>query len=866
MKALTDSDKIDTLPFSEAQQEAIVGWCLLDSVFFIKCQERIKPTWFTYNSLVATVFDQLVKFYQSHGRYIKSPDELMGEPFFLEQSLTDKEKFKTTIGHCMLSTRKFDIETLKKYLTGFIRLSLFKESIQGAASLYNAKGFSDAYHKTKQRLQEIEKATFEDDAMVVSFANPSAYLNEEAQMMEGAISTGSSVLDKALGGQEVDTIVDGQVRKTVRGGLMKGECTAILAPTNSGKCLGKDTPVLMYDGTIKKVQDIVTGDQLMGPDSKPRTVLGTTRGLGPLYEISPNAGGMNWICNDVHVLSLKRTIASATHPAGSIVNISVKDFLQQNKEFQRSYKLWRSSVIFPEQKQDIPAYILGLWLGDGHSAAPRITTMDQEVVDSLKEYARSINCKVTYTYGKNSGKANTYNISGQNGINFFLKALQEKQLINNKHIPKEYLTGSRQQRLELLAGLVDTDGHVQNGYIDFIQKSEILANQTAYVARSLGFKVSITICKKSIRSTGFIGTYYRLTISGNISDIPTRIKRKQNFTNAKKNPLTCGFTVKSLGIGEYYGFELDGDHLFLLGDFTVTHNTTLMITLMRHAIYQGKKVLFYAHEGRKEAIRKTLLAAMLGINKRQLQYLEEKGMRKELNEVSNYIDTHITYVHYVKSLSMFVEDVIEDIKRRNEEHKLKYGVGYDLVVDDYPAKLKSRALSRQQVPLRAELAYIYDAFNLLSGEIQVHCLVAAQTNREGYKNNNAPTEGDAYLDIDSIGESYGIGQNMANMISLNRSAADKKHELLHITVIKSRENITHLTVHTRTDYSCGLTHGDANMFERFGKELKPIGLVSYLDDTNQIKKSEDVDAYIKQLETDYKTLLEVKNGAFGAHV
>jgi hypothetical protein len=787
----------------------------------------------------------------------------MGEPFFLEHTLTEREKYLTTVANCLMSTHKFNLETLRRYLTGFIRISLFKESIQGAANLFKVKGFDDAYVKTKERLQEIEKATFEDDAMVIRFINPELWLADEAKDMENAISTGSSVLDGALGGNIVEIERDGKKDKIIKGGMFKGEATAILAPTNTGKCLGKDTPVLMFDGTVKNVQDVVVGDQLMGPDSKPRLVLGTTIGYGPLYKITPNAGGISWICNDVHVLSLKAGYNNGYRKKGDILNISLNEYLQKCSDFKRCSRMWRTAIDFKEKRLEIPPYILGLWLGDGNSDSARFTTMDNEVVEAISSYADEIGCHVTINNNTNSGRAKMYAISNNHHGNPFLTALRGLGLINNKHIPHQYLTGSTEQRLQLLAGLIDTDGYISNGIIDFVQKSKILADNVAFLARSLGFKVTMKNVIKTIKSIGFTGNYFRLTIAGAVSCLPLRIKRKRNKSDAKKNPLTCGFSVDFVGKGKYYGFELGGDHLFLLGDFTVTHNTTLMLTIARHAIYQGKKVLLITHEGKPTSIRRTILASMMGMNKRELLTMSASGTAKILDEVSKYIEDHMTYIHYSKALEMYVEDVVAEIRKRDSELRLKTGKGYDLIIDDYPAKLKSRVLSKQQVTSRVELAYIYDAFNMLASELKTHCLVAAQTNREGYKANRSASEGDMYLDIDSISESYGIGQNIANMLSLNRSNNDKRLEILHLTVIKSRDNITHQTIHTRTDYGAGLTHGDSNMFDKFGSRCRPVGhLIGYLDESSDVKKSEDVDAFIKSMENDAKVLEDAKSGAF----
>ena len=92
-----------------------------------------------------------------------------------------------------------------------------------------------------------------------------------------------------------------------------------------GKCLGKGTPVLMYDGTIKSVEDIVPGDILMGPGSKPRNVLTTTVGKGPLCRIVPTKGD-SWICNYDHILTLTGC-KGVRGVDGKTVDISVKDYL-----------------------------------------------------------------------------------------------------------------------------------------------------------------------------------------------------------------------------------------------------------------------------------------------------------------------------------------------------------------------------------------------------------------------------------------------------------------------------------------------------------------------------------------------------------
>jgi hypothetical protein len=95
-------------------------------------------------------------------------------------------------------------------------------------------------------------------------------------------------------------------------------------PCGRGKCLGKNTPILMYDGTIKMVQDICVGDILMGDDSTPRNVLTLARGREMMYKIN-GTNDCDYIVNESHILSLKY---SKYINNNDVLDISVKDYLK----------------------------------------------------------------------------------------------------------------------------------------------------------------------------------------------------------------------------------------------------------------------------------------------------------------------------------------------------------------------------------------------------------------------------------------------------------------------------------------------------------------------------------------------------------
>ena len=224
--------------------------------------------------------------------------------------------------------------------------------------------------------------------------------------------------------------------------------------------------------------------------------------------------------------------------------------------------------------------MVGYWLGDGASKSAVITSQDSTVL---------------HYFHRNLGKYNlfldhvshySYRIKGPKP-NYFFKTLRDLKLIGNKHIPHIYKCNSREIRLQVLAGLLDSDGSAIIGGWDFCQKSETLFDDVVFLARSLGFACYKQKCKKTCTNAPGgpkTGTYFRCSISGiGTEDVPCKVPRKKIEPREQiKNVLNVGIKVERLEVGEYFGFEIDGNHRFVLGDFTVTHNTTVALALSAH--------------------------------------------------------------------------------------------------------------------------------------------------------------------------------------------------------------------------------------------------------------------------------------------
>lgn len=347
--------------------------------------------------------------------------------------------------------------------------------------------------------------------------------------------------------------------------------------------MAKGTRLLMHDGTLKLIEDVVIGDKLMGPDSKYRKVLSTCTGFGKMFKVTPKKGD-SYVVNEDHVLSLRHLKDPFIGNKAPIVNISIRDYLKQSKKFKDTHRGWRTGVDW-ESRSHLPIdpYLIGLWLGDGCMNKACITTGDVEIKEYLFNFAKSNGLGVRVS----PNSENSENIfikkliNETTYLNPLKKVLKDLGILNNKHIPHVYKTASRLDRLKLLAGLVDTDGYLHRKGFSFTLKSEKLLDDIVFLARSLGFSAYKTVVSKKCHNNDKIGVYYATGIYGATDQIPCRVARKKSGVRTiLKSPTSVGISVEQVEDNDYYGFELSGDGLYLLDDFTVTHNTAIFSSIV----------------------------------------------------------------------------------------------------------------------------------------------------------------------------------------------------------------------------------------------------------------------------------------------
>ena len=449
--------------------------------------------------------------------------------------------------------------------------------------------------------------------------------------------------------------------------------------TGSGGCHAINTEILMYDGTIKLVQDININDLLMGDDSTPRTVLNLIRGKEMMYKITNNKNE-SYIVNENHILCLKYAAKKRIQDRKErqsfiirwfdninikvncktfsyknknkkeafdnanmflksinedlIVEISVKDFLNLKNSIRQNLNGYKIGVKFPEVNLPLDPYMLGIWLGDGTASQPDITTQDASIINYFRKNLQKYNCYLQYSnkylYRINGDGTGNYN------CNHFRNMLKKFNLINNKHIPNIYKCNSYQNRLKLLAGLIDSDGYLVNNMFEFTQSitHEKLIDDVIYLCNSLGFS-----CYKNKKTTSWTykgiknyGEAFRICISGdNIHKIPTLCSRKRVLPRKQiKDVLVSGIKISKMEVGNYYGFQLDGNHRYLMGNFIVTHNcgkSTVLKSIIKYLKRKNKKIGITSSTGISATlINGTTLHSFLkiGLAKKSAQELYEK--------------------------------------------------------------------------------------------------------------------------------------------------------------------------------------------------------------------------------------------------
>ena len=409
-------------------------------------------------------------------------------------------------------------------------------------------------------------------------------------------------------------------------------------------CFAKDTPILLWDGTMKMSQNIVVGDVLIGDDGQKRIVEQTCSGTDEMYEVLQD-DGMNYTVNSKHKLCLKFTDEKKIYYCGAenkyvvrwfdretyairtkkgtteeevkafvdtlvfdeVIEMTVDDYVNLSDNEKRYLMGFKAEGIhWPKQEVNLDPYVVGLWLGKGinegiddclsFSFAPR---WHLEILNYLLDWCEQNDAELMAETdfhshiddeGEGGDDYDEPDISCYYNFRIYQRevmkaALEQHHEFKDKSIPLQYLMNDRENRLHLLAGIIDTVGCVSSDgkNIQILLLRHGLALQIGVLARSLGFIVHIATVKGvNVPSPDCYPEHLRVSISGSaLSEIPCRVARKKCVdSHPNKDWLRTRITVTPLGQGTYYGWRVSDNKRFLLADTTVLRNCDQMYCTM----------------------------------------------------------------------------------------------------------------------------------------------------------------------------------------------------------------------------------------------------------------------------------------------
>lgn len=282
------------------------------------------------------------------------------------------------------------------------------------------------------------------------------------------------------------------------------------------------------------------------------------------------------------------------------------------------------------------------------------------------------------------------------------------------------------------------------------------------------------------------------------------------------NAITTGLKLfdKLLTPKAKNGGLLKGDSSVVLAPSNVG-KTSSMITIACANIKQMKDVLLITHEGSESSIKEKIRCCMLGFTPQELFAAYQKSKKDEsvrkwflekMNSTNELLKNHLLYIPMNRA-GLTVEEVASTCRRRQDEWASTHsGKGFDLLVNDYPAKLISSTVANAYTQKRNMDDYVYQFFVNLALEMKWHSLVAIQTNREGSKNNK--WYADRLLTIEDVSESFGPMQSATNVWSINRDPIAASVGRLTYYIDKSRSSETGIAVVCKTDYAKSTTHSN----------------------------------------------------------
>jgi len=273
---------------------------------------------------------------------------------------------------------------------------------------------------------------------------------------------------------------------------------------------------------------------------------------------------------------------------------------------KNKYQLPQSGIVqYPKADLPIDPYVIGCFLGDGCCLDQylAISSNDKELIEDLEK-------RIGHKAKKRSSHNYSWDWTFISPKVFFKEVPELLNYSYNKSIPKEYMFSSKEQRLELLAGLFDTDGSPrrQRNGIQFGSTSLKLCQQVRQLVLGLGCHCGTIM--EDHRKNKYTKSYHYMTIQGpkELLRQMFHLKRKVDIMDSSPEPHSTFKSVTICKIEKVEDCEMrcilvdNPEHLFLTEDFIVTHNTSTLCTFICELLEEGYRVCVATMTGKATGV------------------------------------------------------------------------------------------------------------------------------------------------------------------------------------------------------------------------------------------------------------------------
>lgn len=578
-------------------------------------------------------------------------------------------------------------------------------------------------------------------------------------------------------------------------GLHAGQMIVVAARPAMGKALALDTPLPTPSGWTT-MGDVQVGDQLYDADGRPTTVVAATEVMTdrPCYEVE-FSDGSTIIADGQHqwlteTRAARKSQWAADNHYNRARNANIQAAVVTTEQIAQTLRVGRENranhavinarpLAGHDATLPIPAYVLGAWLGDGHSAGARLTSESDEIPMYIEGlgircearghmlYALRLpereaivrNCDVcgvqfearhanVHTCGRACGARNkgahperlccpdcgdAY--SGESSQcercyrdhGTFTALLRKLEVLGNKHIPTAYLRASESDRRELLAGLLDTDGTIvrQSGSVQFAVTHPRLASDVYELIVSLGYRC--TRRTKAVKGRSEATSICHILTFSTVDDV-FRLHRKATLHKELRPKSTVRIgrryvvAVRPVPSVPVRCVQVDNEaHLYLAGRSMIpTHNSTLALDLCRAASIQHNLTsAFFSLEMTRSEITMRMLSAEARV---PLNHIRNGKMSTE------EWDRMARHTAKVSSAPLFIDDSpnMTMMEIRAKARRLKQRHDLKLMVIDYLQLMTSgkKVESRQ-----LEVSEFSRQIKLLAKELEIPVIALSQLNR-----------------------------------------------------------------------------------------------------------------------------------------